>query len=135
MKIIFADLRTDSNEIYHYVGGIGSYVEFLNQNRNVLHEKPIYIDKVVDAVSKETGLKSSYLTRVHALLVLTKGEDITLKDVHDAWAMDMNFRKQTNYCYGHEHRSIVPFNELSKEVQDKDQEYVDALKRVAKRFR
>ena len=59
----------------------------------------------------------------------------TLKDVHDAWAMDMNFRKQTNYCYGHEHRSIVPFNELSKEVQDKDQEYVDALKRVAKRLR
>lgn len=94
-----------------------------------------YIDKVVDAVSKETGLKSSYLTRVYALLVLTKGEDITLKDVHDAWAMDMNFRKQTNYCYGHEHRSIVPFNELSKEVQDKDQVYVDALKRVAKRLR
>ena len=46
LKIIFSDLRTDANEIYHYVGGIGSYVEFLNQNRNVLHEKPIYIDKV-----------------------------------------------------------------------------------------
>ena len=43
----------------------------------------------------------------------------------------MNFRKQTNYCYGHEHRSIVPFNELSKEVQDKDQEYVDALKSIS----
>ena len=57
LKIIFADLRTDSNEIYHYVGGIGSYVEFLNQNRNVLHEKPIYIDKVVDGMQIEVAMQ------------------------------------------------------------------------------
>ena len=57
LKIIFSDLRTDANEVYHYVGGIGSYVEFLNQNRNVLHEKPIYIDKVVDGMQIEVAMQ------------------------------------------------------------------------------
>lgn len=57
LKIVFRDLRTEQNEIFHYVGGIASYVEFLNQNRNVLHDKPIYIDKVVDGMQIEVAMQ------------------------------------------------------------------------------
>jgi hypothetical protein len=47
--------------------------------------------------------------------------------------MNMNYRESNPpYCYGHDHRSIVPFNELSKETQDKDAKYLEALKKVAK---
>ena len=57
LKIIFTNAHTDETEIFHYVGGIASYVEFLNQNRNVLHEKPIYIDKVVDGMQIEVAMQ------------------------------------------------------------------------------
>jgi hypothetical protein len=92
-----------------------------------------YIDKVVKRVEEETKLKSKQLVRYYSLLVLIKGEDVTLKDIHDGWSMNMNYRESNPpYCYGHDHRSIVPFNELSKETQDKDAKYLEALKKVAK---
>ncbi|MBR0542468.1 MAG: hypothetical protein IJK26_09765 [Clostridia bacterium] len=97
--------------------------------------KTTYIDKITNAVAERTRIKNKYLVRVYALLVLVKGEDITLKDVHDAWAMDMNFKPQTDYCYGHEHLSIVPFDELSVETQNKDKKYVDILRSIAKEFK
>lgn len=46
--------------------------------------------------------------------------------------MSMNFREQNEHCYGHEHKSIVPFNQLSKECQEKDDKFVVALKEIAK---
>ena len=92
-----------------------------------------YIDKVVKRVEEETKLKSKQLVRYYSALVLIKGEDVTLEDIHDVWSMDMNYRESNPpYCYGHDHKSIVPFNELSKETQDKDVKYLEALKRVAK---
>ena len=36
------------------------------------------------------------------------------------------------YCYGHEHKSIVPFDQLSKETQDRDIRYLEAIHKVAK---
>ena len=57
LKIIFVDGHTNKEEVFHYVGGIGSYVEFLNKNKNVLHEKPIYIDKVVDNMQVEVAMQ------------------------------------------------------------------------------
>ena len=57
LKIIFIDGHTNKEEIFHYAGGIGSYVEFLNKNKNVLHEKPIYIDKVVDNMQVEVAMQ------------------------------------------------------------------------------
>lgn len=57
LKIIFVDGVTSESEIFHYVGGIGSYVEFLNKNKTVLHDKPIYIDKVVDNIQVEVAMQ------------------------------------------------------------------------------
>ncbi len=57
LKIIFVDGHTNKEEVFHYEGGIGSYVEFLNKNKNVLHEKPIYIDKVIDNIQVEVAMQ------------------------------------------------------------------------------
>ncbi len=47
LKIKVADLRgeTPVKAEFHYEGGLQSFVEFLNKNKEKLHEKPIYIEK------------------------------------------------------------------------------------------
>ncbi len=57
LKIIFSPHDSEEVETFHYEGGIGSYVEFLNKNKNVLHEKPIYIDKVVGDLQVEVAMQ------------------------------------------------------------------------------
>ncbi len=57
IKIIFIDARSEKEETFHYEGGIGSYVEFLNKNKVVLFEKPIYIDKQVDGIQVEVAIQ------------------------------------------------------------------------------
>jgi len=57
LKIIFSRHDSEEVETFHYEGGIGSYVEFLNKNKTVLHEKPIYIDKVVGELQVEVAMQ------------------------------------------------------------------------------
>ena len=84
-------------------------------------------------VQKETGLKSKETLKMYTLLALTKGEDTTLSDIHDGWSIVMNYKESNPpYCYGHEHKSIVPFDQLSKETQDRDIRYLEAIHKVAK---
>lgn len=100
------------------------------------HNGETYIDRVVRLTGDKTGLKGENLVRLYALLALVKGDNVTLEDVHDAWAMDMNFKKKNPpYCYGHDHKSIVPFDQLSVETQERDREYMEAIKEVAKIIR
>ena len=91
-----------------------------------------YIDKVYKKVQEATGLKSKETIKMYSLLVLTKGENITLSDIHDGWSMVMNFKESDlPYCYGHDHKSLVPFDQLSHETQIKDEKYLKALKQIA----
>lgn len=109
-----------------------------NSETHVEHQmvEETYIDIAVKLMELYSGLKSNQLIRYYALLALTKGENVTLQDVHDAWAMNMNFKESNPpYCYGHEHLSIVPFDQLSKETQDRDIEYRDAIQKVARELR
>ena len=94
-----------------------------------------YIDKVTKLVAQKTGLKGKQLIRYYALLVLVKGEDITLENIHDGWAMDMNFKERNEYCYGHDHLSLVPFDKLSEGTKAKDGRYLKALREVAKEIK
>lgn len=95
-----------------------------------------YIDKVYEMVQKETGLKSKETLKMYTLLVLVKGEETTLSDVHDGWSMVMNYKEANPpYCYGHDHKSLVPFNQLRKETQDRDIKYVEAIHKVAKELK
>ena len=57
LKIIFSRHDSEDVEVFHYEGGIGSYVEFLYKNKTVLHEKPIYIDKVVGDLQVEVAMQ------------------------------------------------------------------------------
>lgn len=99
-------------------------------------DKKTYIDDVVERVAEKTGLKGEKLVHLYALLVLIKGEDVTLSDIHDAWSVNMNYKESNPpYCYGHDHLSIVPFEQLSKETQDRDVPYLEALKEVARELK
>jgi len=49
--------------------------------------------------------------------------------------MNMNYKKQTEHCYGREHKSIIPFNDLDKETQNKDIRFLGGLHRVVDRLK
>ncbi len=57
LKIILHDLKGNKDETFYYEGGIGSYVAFLNQNKTVMFEEPIYMDKMVDKVRVEVAMQ------------------------------------------------------------------------------
>ncbi len=67
------------------------------------------------------------LLDLYLLLAFTKGIDTELIDVHDAWAI---WRNKT----APEHRSLVPFNQLTQEVQELDRPYCESIQKVAARF-
>ncbi|MGB9814246.1 MAG: DNA topoisomerase (ATP-hydrolyzing) subunit B [Thermovenabulum sp.] len=43
LKIVLKDERTNKEQVYYYEGGIVSFVKYLNRNKDVLHEEPIYM--------------------------------------------------------------------------------------------
>ena len=91
-----------------------------------------YIDRIASDLATECGDDDptdteKLLYRFYALLVLSRGADTTARDVHDAWAA-----WQTGLFS--KHRSIVPFEELTPEVQALDDKYVDAIHAVAGRL-
>jgi hypothetical protein len=88
-----------------------------------------YIDEVKAKLLEHIKIGKG-LQNVYALLVLVKGENVTLKDVHNAWAININQTWDFEQ-YGN-HRSLIPFEQLSAEIQAKDQLYVDAIKAVAR---
>src|SRR5438128_4918758 len=59
IRIIIKDEREEpekSHEFY-YRGGIAEFVKHLNKNKSVLHDKPIYFEKVGDALSIEVAIQ------------------------------------------------------------------------------
>jgi DNA gyrase subunit B len=57
LEIIFEDLRSDRREVFKYEGGISSFIEYLNKNKNVLHPKPIYFESKKEEVVIEAALQ------------------------------------------------------------------------------
>lgn len=58
LKITVTDRRkTDKSETYHYVGGIASYVEYLNDTRVPIHKPPIYLEQEKDNIVVECALQ------------------------------------------------------------------------------
>lgn len=66
------------------------------------------------------------LYRIYAVLSFAKGTETTLEDVHDAWS---SWRSRTFP----EHRSIVPFEELTPEVQELDRKYCEAIHKCSEK--
>lgn len=86
-----------------------------------------YVEEIQEELVKKIKVNKNLLS-LYSLLVLTKGINVTLKDVHDAWALDKNRTFP-------EHYSIVPFEELPYEVQQKDFYYANAIREVARKFK
>ena len=57
IHIKLIDKRTTKEEIFHYEGGIKSFVSYLNRNKVSLHEEPIYIEGIKDNISVEVALQ------------------------------------------------------------------------------
>ena len=87
-----------------------------------------YAQNVEDLMEKELYMRGTPyegLLPMYSLLVFVVGEDCTNENIHDAWSL---WQKVTQP----NHRSLKPFEELTKEVQDLDEPYRQAVIKVAK---
>ena len=59
LKIVLLDERDGQpdEQVFHYEGGIASYVEYLNKNKTPLFQPPVYIDKEVDGMRVEVAMQ------------------------------------------------------------------------------
>jgi hypothetical protein len=91
-----------------------------------------YAEDAFRAMAKEMGYdevppEDVPLVLLYALLGLTVGEAVERVDVHDAWALWTVGRGIAD------HPSLVPFADLTPEVQALDDPYVEAIRRFAAR--
>ena len=57
VKIEITDERTNKNHLFHYEGGIVTFVEYLNRAKNPLHPKPIYFTGIREGVEIEIAIQ------------------------------------------------------------------------------
>ena len=59
LKLTLTDKRkkTAEKKEFHYVGGIKSYVEYLNENKNVIFPEPIYVEGMQNGITVEVALQ------------------------------------------------------------------------------
>ena len=57
LKIYILDERIDKEHEFHYTGGLVSFVQHLNMNKNPLHSKPIYFAGEREGVRMEIALQ------------------------------------------------------------------------------
>jgi DNA gyrase subunit B len=57
LEIVLEDLRSDRREVFKYEGGISSFIEYLNKNKNALHPKPIYFETQKEDVIVEVAMQ------------------------------------------------------------------------------
>jgi len=68
IQITLLDERTDTEHVFRYEGGIIQFVEYLNRNREALHERPIYMEGMKDNIQVEIALQynDSYLENIYS---------------------------------------------------------------------
>lgn len=68
IRISITDEIKDKEQVFQYDGGISSFVEYLNKNKKVLHDKIIYFQKQKDSTIVEIAMQynDSYIESVHA---------------------------------------------------------------------
>ena len=68
IEIVLTDERTEVSNSFRYDGGIIEFVEYLNRNREALHEKPIYVEGSKDGIHVEVSLQynDSYSENIYS---------------------------------------------------------------------
>lgn len=83
LTITLRDKRNDKKEIYHYEGGLKSFVEFLNENRTAIHGTVINLegiknDVIVDiALQYNDGYSENILTFVNNIFTEEGGTHLS----------------------------------------------------------
>jgi DNA gyrase subunit B len=59
IHIAVSDERTlpTKSHIFHFDGGVKSFIEFLNKNKDLIHQEPVYFDSERDHTRVEVGLQ------------------------------------------------------------------------------
>jgi len=57
LKIKLQDERSDKEAVFEFAGGIISFVEYLNKNKNPLHNKVLYFQKTQDDVILDVAIQ------------------------------------------------------------------------------
>lgn len=83
-----------------------------------------YITKVTNHLSNRLPGLPPELLDLYVNLALSTGVETSLENVHDAWAIWKN-------RIDSEHKSLLPFHELSFEVQELDRKYAEAIRSTA----
>ena len=89
-----------------------------------------YVHKVTERVSNVVSNTFVPFYTQLILNALSLDVEITEEMVHDAWSIATYNRNDTDF-----HRSMIPFNLLSKKVQDLDKPYVKKLNEVLDYFK
>jgi DNA gyrase subunit B len=68
IELVLTDERTGVSNSFKYDGGIIEFVEYLNRNREALHEKPIYVEGAKDHIHVEVALQynDSYAENIYS---------------------------------------------------------------------
>lgn len=83
-----------------------------------------YISKIILVLDNMLPGLPPELLDLYVNLVLSTGTETTLENVHDAWSIWKNRIDPT-------HKSLIPFQELTPEVQELDRKYMNAIRSVA----
>lgn len=87
-----------------------------------------YAHRAFDAVDAAAPGNPPELTALYAVLALTKGEETSLEDVHEAWAMWTVAHRPGRQ----DHPDLIPFSDLPVEKQEQDRPYRDAIRAAAR---
>lgn len=83
-----------------------------------------YVQQMTDRLAERLPTCPAGLLELYVLLALVKGRETTLQDVHNAWSV-WTAELRPN------HRSLIPFDDLTAEVQELDRKYMDAIHAAA----
>lgn len=112
IKIIFQDLREeDLEEIFYYEGGIKEFIEYLNRNRNSIHDKILYYEGEIDGSVVEIALQ---YTGGYADNIFTFANNI---NTHEGGTHLSGFRSALT-------RNINDYARKNKFLKEKDENFI-----------
>jgi len=112
IRIIFTDLREeDLEEVFYYEGGIKEFIEYLNRNRNSIHDKILYYEGEIDGSVVEIALQ---YTGGYADNIFTFANNI---NTHEGGTHLSGFRSALT-------RNINDYARKNNILKDKDENFI-----------
>ena len=100
LEIVLEDLRSDRRVQFKYEGGIVSFVEHLNKNKNVLHPTPFFFESIKEDVIVEVALQynDGYSDTIFSFAnnINTQEGGTHLSGFKSALTRTINFNAQSN---------------------------------------